>query len=161
MPSRATGASWKHEPFPEARAKLAFERRFSPDERRRIELGLVPEQMEDKWFIYFEDGWVYLHRSWTGMCIYAVLLRAEGEGSAVEEAWANRDPKEYRVTDAGYDAALLGYLIDRLLLGKEAAFPASIGSGTDEKASLFRHHVVGTARSNEEGVGSEEGGKKD
>ena len=28
--------------------------------------------MEDKWFIFMENGILYFHRSWTGVCIYQV-----------------------------------------------------------------------------------------
>jgi len=33
-------------------------------------MGLVPEEIEDKWFIYWEDDTLFFHRSWTGNCIY-------------------------------------------------------------------------------------------
>jgi hypothetical protein len=146
----ATRASWQLRPPPEARAALPYERRFTREEHERIVMGLIPAQMEDKWFIFHEDGWLYLHRSWTGACIYGVRLAADGEGSVVAEAWASRATGEYTRTDADYDARLLSFLIDRLLLGKTVPFPLPEAIDGGERASLYRHHVVGNGRANDE-----------
>lgn len=151
-PETATRGSWQIKPMPEARATVPYARTFGKDEHVRMRRGLVPEQMEDKWFIFFEAPWLFLHRSWTGLCIYAVKLRAEGDGAVVEEAWANRAPDEYRETDAAHDAKMLAFLVDRLLLGLPAPFPIRQGVAP-EKASLLVHHVVGYGRSNDEGSG--------
>jgi hypothetical protein len=148
--TRATRASWKNTPLPTKRARLQLERSFSPEEQRRLALGLVPEEMEDKWFIFLEDGWLYFHRSWTGKCLYTVRLRADGEGGAIEEAWVNREPEEYKATDDAYDARLLGYIIDRLLLGRSVPFPFRSDAPEGEAAMARRHNVVGYARSNDE-----------
>jgi hypothetical protein len=138
--------------MPEARAQVPYTRTFDAAEYVRLQRGLIPEQMEDKWFILFEEPWLFLHRSWTGLCIYAVMLRTEGDGTVVEKAWVNRAPGEYRETDAADDAKMLAFLVDRLLLGLPAEFP--MREGVDpEKASLLVHHVVGYGRSNDEGSG--------
>lgn len=136
-------------PMPAARARVPYARVFDAGEHARVVRGLVPREMEDKWFIFHDASWVWFHRSWTGIAIYGVKLRAEGDGSAVEEAWVNRDPAEYRETDDAHDAALLGFLIERLLLGREVPFPIRPSFPAD-KAALLVHHVVGNARSNEE-----------
>ena len=151
-PEAATRESWKHKPLPEARAALAYARTFDRAEHARLERGLVPDQMEDKWFIFLEGEWLFFHRSWTGTCIYAVKLRAEGEGFAVAEAWANRAPEEYRETDDAYDTQVLAFLVDRLLLGRDVKFP--LREHVDPaKASAIIHNVVGYGRSNDEGSG--------
>ncbi len=136
--NRATRDTWKIRPLPERRTQLAFKRAFSREEYQRVALGFVPREMEDKWFIYLNgldgpddldgpDGeWLYLHRSWTGICIYSLRLLPIGEGHRVSEAWVNRDPEEYRMVDDQYDAELLQFLIDSILLGKaDAARPLS------------------------------------
>jgi O-acetyl-ADP-ribose deacetylase (regulator of RNase III) len=148
LPEPATHASWmKVLPLPEKRARIPFQRDFDGADQRRIAAGLVPEAMEDKWFIYLEDDWLYLHRSWTGVCIYAVRLRPIGPGSAVEEAWANRDTTQYSKADDAYDVAMLGFLVDRLLLGKTPAFPVAEENASE---SVLKHHIVGNARANDE-----------
>jgi hypothetical protein len=154
MSPPASRTSWKTQPPPpaEARERLPYERRFDAAEQQRLLRGLVPDQMEDKWFIFHEDGWLYFHRSWTGLCIYGVRLRPEGAGSAVEEAWVNRAPDQYARTDSDYDTRLLAYLVDRLLLGaNDTPFPMpSRLAGTDKEAA-YQHHVVGHARSGADG----------
>jgi hypothetical protein len=150
----ATSASWRIKPLPEQRAPLPYERRFSAAEHARLVQGLVPVQMEDKWFIYLQDGLLRFHRSATGTCIYGVRLAIEPAtegGSAVTEAWVSRAPGEYTRTDDAYDARLLSFLVERLLLGaREVPFPVPDAIVGGDKASLYRHHVVGHARAADE-----------
>lgn len=141
---RATRASWQTKPMPAARARVDWTRRFTPDEHERLSRGLVPREMEDKWFAFVEDEWLHLHRSWTGVCIYEARLERDAEGWRVAEAWANRDPAEYRVTDDAYDARMLWFLVERLLLGRDVPFP-EVGA-----SSLLQHHVVGHGRPNDD-----------
>jgi hypothetical protein len=135
--------------MPEARARIPYARTFDCAEYERVIRGIVPKQMEDKWFVFYEDPWLWFHRSWTGTAIYGVRLRAGSAGSTVEEAWVNREPEQYRETNDVHDAAMLSYLVERLLLGRDARFPlrADVEPG---KAPALMHHVVGYARSNDE-----------
>ncbi|MGH9555482.1 MAG: hypothetical protein ACRD2Y_06630 [Terriglobales bacterium] len=149
----ATRSTWKRaHPMPERQAQLTFLGQYSAEEAERIRLGLVPAQMEDKWFIFLEAAQLYLHRSWSGFCMFRVRLEPAGEGVRVAEAWVNRDPEQYSGTDDVYDVALLAYLIDRLLLGRQPPFPFPEGL-QPEAESLFRHHMVGWARANDEDPG--------
>jgi hypothetical protein len=116
--NRANRDSWQTRPLPERRAQVPFKRAFSAEEYERVQAGFLPREMEDKWFIFLEGDWLYFHRSWTGICIYAVRLLPIDDGHRVSEAWANRDPAEYRVTDDAYDVDLLRFLVDSVLLGK-------------------------------------------
>lgn len=43
---------------------------FSNLEMALIYQGHKAKDMDDKWNFYMEDNKVYLHRSWTGFCIY-------------------------------------------------------------------------------------------
>ena len=86
-------------PMPAERVRLPWARTFDPAEHARVARGLVPEEMEDKWFVFYEAPSLWLHRSWTGIAIYQVTLREESGGSVVEEAGANRAPEQYRETD--------------------------------------------------------------
>ena len=149
-PETATAASWQHKPLPEQRAPLPYERRFTAEEHARVAAGLVPLQTDDKWFIYLDDGVLRLHRAATGVCIYGVHLSVEGEGSVVTAAWVSRATGEYTRTDDAYDVRLLSFLVDRLLLGKQAAFPVPDTIVGGDRASLYRHHVVGHARASDE-----------
>lgn len=63
MSDIATRTSWKIKPMPEARAEVPYARTFDAAEYVRLQRGLIPEQMEDKWFIFFEAPWLFLHPS--------------------------------------------------------------------------------------------------
>ena len=52
---QATSTSWKTEPLPEQRTTISFDRPFSQQEMRDIQMGVVPVEMEDKWFIFYEE----------------------------------------------------------------------------------------------------------
>ena len=122
--------------MPMKRAKLALNRTFSAAEMELVRRGFIPEEMEDKWFIYWEDGTLYFHRSWTGLCIYVVRFSSDGEGCRMTEALVNRDPAQWRGMDDKADAALISYLIDVLLLRRPADFPLA-GDSPEEQAIMM------------------------
>lgn len=95
----ATRDRWKTEPLPEKRVPITIDRTFSHEAYLRISQGVVPTEMEEKWFIFLEDDWLYLHRSWTGICIFKLKLQPSGPAWRVAEAWANADPEQYTETD--------------------------------------------------------------
>jgi hypothetical protein len=84
-----------------------------------------------------------------GFAISAVKVSVKDVGGTVEEAWVNRAPKQYRETDGAHDGDVLSFLIERLVLGRDARFPLR-PSVEPDKAPLLVHHVVGHARSNDE-----------
>ena len=136
--------------MPALRASLSIDRTFSPDEYQRLKFGLIPEIMEDKWFIFWEDDWLFFHRSWTGYCMYQLRLELSDGLFQVGEVYANRDPEQYQGSDDDYDCSLLLYLIDRLMLGKQTPFPIPEHLMKDEQKPIYKHHVVGYARSGDE-----------
>lgn len=147
MPQRApaTRESWRNKPFPAQREPLPFDGRFEGDEVHRLTQGLVPEGVEDKWFIFYEEGWLYLHRAITGSCIYAVRLSVSDGAAVVDEAWVNADPGEYTATDRAWDLALLGFLVNDLLAGRPQEFPVRTSLPEDKQLN-FQHTVVGRRR---------------
>jgi hypothetical protein len=99
--------------------------------------------MEDKWFIYFAEGWLRFHRSWTGAYIYGLCLDRSPAGALVIDSWVNRDPEQYKGKDAEYDRLLLRFLIDAFLLKKpEAKFPMPKGP-VQGPPGLLQHSSVG------------------
>lgn len=116
----ATRASWKIHPCPDKRVSLSFAGTYGPIEFEKIKSGLIPLEMEDKWFMFFEEPWLYVHRSWTGFCIYGVRFEASPNGGTAVEAWASRDADQYRETGTEHDRSTLTSLIEVLLLGKPA-----------------------------------------
>jgi len=80
MGEKAQRNSWRTQPMSDKTAQLPYTRVLSLEEYERISFGLRPRQMEDKWFIFLEDDWLYLHRSWTGTCVYKVQHHISGSG---------------------------------------------------------------------------------
>ena len=66
MPDAATKTGGKTLEPPKLRVPLGYEYVFNDADAERLREGLIPAAMEDKWFVYFDHGWLYLHRSWTG-----------------------------------------------------------------------------------------------
>lgn len=119
----AKPTDWKTEPLPSRKATLRLDRTFSFEDMNRIRLGLIPEAMEDKWFIYWKDDTLFLHRSWTGYCIYVVRFVPVADGYRMVEADVNRNPDQYKETRDETDAKMIAFLIDLLLLHQNAVFP--------------------------------------
>jgi len=127
-PEVALPTSWNTQPLPPHVARLPLQKSYSPAEFAVLARGWIPKQMEDKWFAYLQEGVLYLHRSWTGICVYRVTFQEEGGYYVMKEALANRDGAQYKNADDDFDAAMLNYLID-WLLGKRTPMPSTQGSG--------------------------------
>ncbi len=69
MSEIATAASWMNLPIDKPK-KIAIALRFTERQYAKLIKGLIPKQMEDKWFVFYADNWLYFHRSWTGFGIY-------------------------------------------------------------------------------------------
>ncbi|KHD11831.2 hypothetical protein PN36_16130 [Candidatus Thiomargarita nelsonii] len=126
---------------------MSLDRTFSPEEMKRIRRGVVPEEMEDKWFIYWENERLYFHRSWTGFCIYVVRFTTEGDSCKMIEAYVNRDTEQYKETSDEIDAQMISYLVDVLLLHQQAIFPSDEPS--PDKMALMSWSQVGRAMLNQ------------
>ena len=136
-------SDWQTQPLPAEKSTVPLDRRFSEDEVQRLRLGLVPQEMEDKWFVYWQDDTLFFHRSWTGNCIYAVRFARDGDSYRMVEADVNRHPDQYTETDDDRDARLISYLIDVLLLAREAPFP---GDEVDpQRQAIMKWSLVGRA----------------
>jgi hypothetical protein len=142
--TRASSTSWKTLPHPEQREPLAFAAEFTDAETEQLVFGLIPREMEDKWFIFFHQGWLLFHRSWTGACIYGLRLEAMRGGARVADSWVSRDPAQYKGTEVDYDRKLVRFLIDAFLLRRAATFPMPAGVES-APPGLYQHSVVGRA----------------
>ena len=114
--ARATRDSWPISPLPAARVRLPFTNRYTAAEYARLAEGLIPASMADRWFAYLEDDWLALHRSWSGHCLYRVRFAPDGDGVRAVEAWANRDPDQFRRADDAADLDDIERLIEHHLL---------------------------------------------
>lgn len=53
---------------------------FTNDEKEWLELGFIPLQMEDKWFVYMENNSIHFLRSWTGIEFFSAQFVENQEG---------------------------------------------------------------------------------
>ncbi len=88
----ATPSDWKTHPMQRPQRAPVWPRVFSHDEMARVRAGLVPEEMEDKWFVVFADGELRLYRSWTGRHVLTVRFEPAPWGERVAELIAETAP---------------------------------------------------------------------
>jgi hypothetical protein len=139
---RASSTSWKRLPLTDGVA-LRYESVFNAQQFSRLVEGLVPHVMEDKWFIYYDEPHLFLHRSWTGQPVYRVKLKHSADGVEVEEALWSKELAEASSADVQYQSQLIEFLIANLLLGEDKPFPRQPGL-EDAKQKLLQHAISGT-----------------
>lgn len=84
-------------------------------EYQALLMGFLPRDMDDRWFMYANEGYVYLHRSWTGHCIFRLKIEVIKEDCLLTELRINRDTDQYKSTNGEADKrevdSILSYLI--------------------------------------------------
>jgi hypothetical protein len=91
--------------------KIAIELCFSQEQYNLLKKGLKPKQMEDKWYIYFQDEWLFFHRSWTGYGIYKAEIVQNNEKYYINEFFVERNKKIYKNLDDNEDIENFTFLI--------------------------------------------------
>ena len=100
-------------PIPVEKADLGYQKVFRAVDAKKIMSGYKPEDVDDRWFIYCEDSWVYFVRSWTGYHIFGFKLAASPDGSSsVIASWANRNIDEYQFKSKENDIQTINDLIN-------------------------------------------------
>ncbi len=117
--------------MPAARTRLIYTRRFTEREYARIARGFNPTDMDDRWFIFLQGHHLRFHRSWTGFCIYDLVLGHDNGGALVLEAWVNRDKTEYNWSSDKLDSDNLDSIIDNFLLDDRMSAPMLITDATN------------------------------
>jgi len=110
MDQKATRQTWKNEPV-DLPKKISVSLKFSDQHFLKLQKGLIPHEMEDKWFIFYENDWLYFHRSWTGQGVFKAHLIKEQDGYSIQEFWAERNEKKYKNTNDNEDRQTLCFLI--------------------------------------------------
>jgi hypothetical protein len=110
-------------PTPERLLEIPID--FACDEAAYQELrnGLLPEDMEDKWFVYWDDPWICFHRSWTGLFVYKIRFEKNGHERRAVEAFVNADPSEFQASDPAHEAKLLRWIIEAVVLERDVPYP--------------------------------------
>ena len=91
----ATKDIWKNLPIDNPK-QLQIYLEFNESQFSKIKNGLIPEEMEDKWFIYYEEEFLYFHRSWTGFGMYKTKITKEPTGYIIREFWVERNIEKLR-----------------------------------------------------------------
>lgn len=108
----ATQKDWKTVEMPPHQATFSLNMELTELEFLLLKAGLIPEAMEDKWFIYYENSKFYFHRSWTGYCVYIVdSARNEDGGYLLTNVAVNQDKSQYTEEDMDRSRNLLKTLI--------------------------------------------------
>jgi hypothetical protein len=142
----ATRESWHRLlPIGERKERLPIKRTFTTAEYDSIAFGLIPLDMDDKWFIFLENDWLYFHRSWTGKCVYQLRLERTGDLFTTAETWINLDVFKNKNIDLSYESAVLAFLIDNFLLGKSEPFPLPKDLPKEFRKGALQHNVSGSA----------------
>ncbi len=104
----ATRSDWKTKEMPEKNEPFPLEMDLTAGEFSLLRQGHIPQEMEDKWFLFFEEGVLYVCRSWTGFCIYQIPVSPDGK---IRGGTVNRDPEQYGETDPCRDGIMAEYLV--------------------------------------------------
>ena len=139
---KATESSWKRLPFGDL-SPLSYTASFDEQQFVRLQQRLIPEAMEDKWFVYYEQPHLFFHRSWTGQPVYRITLAPEGAGARASESGWSKDLAAAENADLEYQSQLLDFLVSNLLLGQAKPFPRPKGL-KEKMPGVFQHHVSGT-----------------
>lgn len=117
--SAATRADWKTQAMPEATVTRDIDRRYSAAESEAIRFGFIPWQMEDKWFVFYEAGKLFFHRSWTGLCVFVMHFREDGDGLVAHRLDINRETADADSENLAF------HLIEALLLDRPGDMPGA------------------------------------
>lgn len=103
---RATADSWETSPMPDKHVSVELRVRVSAEEMARIEMGHIPQEMEDKWFMYCDCGHIRWFRSWSGYCIFDAEYEKSGKDYLITRLTINRDPSQFSSRDKDSDTSL-------------------------------------------------------
>ncbi|WP_430972026.1 ADP-ribosylglycohydrolase family protein [Sunxiuqinia rutila] len=116
MEEIAVKSTWQNYPIDYPK-RIKIDLSFTEEQFERLKQGLIPREMEDKWFIYYENRWIYFHRSWTGYGTYKAEILNVGDNYQIKEFWVERNRKKYSNKNDDADINDFFYLIAVGLLG--------------------------------------------
>lgn len=120
---------------------------FNAQQAALLRMGLVPAQMEDKWFCYFADNVLHMHRSWTGQCIYQIHFEPHKDGLIATHADINRDPLQYDETRDEADSRIIGTELAALASPIRRLYPFDHTAGSRHHPETGpRHLYLGSPR---------------
>lgn len=103
---KATKDSWQTLPMPWRHATARLGVRMSLEDFETIEMGHIPAEMEDRWFMYCDEEKIRWYRSWSGICIFEAGYTRHPDYVSIDKLVINRNPKQYSCTDKAADINL-------------------------------------------------------
>lgn len=113
--------------MPKKLAELSLGIELNAFDSYLVRRGVIPEQMEDKWFIYCQEGSIQMRRSWTGYLVFEIKFDLRGDRMYLKQLLINRNTKQYSETDDQFDKGLALFLLKALLLRLPAEYPTKEG----------------------------------
>lgn len=118
MEKIAKPTSWNNKPIDKP-IQLKISLKFSEEQFFKLIKGLIPKEMKDKWFIFYENDWLYFHRSWTGFGVFKAQVITENDTYSIEDFWVERNQEKYKNQDEKVDIETFSFLIARGLLEED------------------------------------------
>jgi hypothetical protein len=103
MKDRVRKSDWSTFDMPHPCEVATMNRPLSEEEYQALVSGFIPRDMDDRWFLYVQNDWVYLHRSWTGHCIFKLKLEVSSGNVILTDIHINRDSDQYRSINSEAD----------------------------------------------------------
>lgn len=96
---------------------VTVDMQFTKDDFDRIKLGIKSYDMDQRWNIFFEDNHLYMHRSWTGACIFISEFETNSSGTGILiKIIVNGDSAQYKRVDAQDDIETVLTIINTHLI---------------------------------------------
>jgi hypothetical protein len=90
--------------IPGERIEVDLDTQFTKDEFEKIKLGFRSHKMDQRWNILYEDNLLYMHRSWTGHCIFVGTIESKEDGTGhLKHLTINGDSAQYQRVDTNED----------------------------------------------------------
>jgi hypothetical protein len=109
--------SWRTVDMPLTYETTSLNIKLTESEFQAVLIGFLPKDTDDRWFMYVNEGWINLHRSWTGHCIFRIKVEVMNEGWLLNGLQVNRDHNQYKSTNIEADKneaeSVLRYLIKK------------------------------------------------
>ena len=92
---RVLPTDWQRVPMPPRPLTLRCDQRFTFEQFEQLKMGVFPREIEEKWFICWQEPWLHAHRSWTGYEVYALRFDMDYEGARAIELHVNGDREQF------------------------------------------------------------------
>ena len=114
---KAIKSDWETHRMPRMRSHIKFDVGIAEEEFEMLAWGHIPEEMEDRWFMYFDGEAFCFYRSWTGFCIFRVYVERakEGDGYVLTRITANRCKEQCTEENDERDGLLVLILVGQAL----------------------------------------------